>query len=43
MDEGRGEHEVERDTASMRVMFWAWMSIIVVGLGVMIVTPLTGR
>ena len=27
----------------MRMMFWMWMTIIVVGLAVMIVLPLAGR
>lgn len=30
-------------TAGMNAVFWAWTTIIVVGLGVMIVIPLTGR
>jgi hypothetical protein len=41
-----GEHmNDDRDTgtAGMRAMFWTWMGIIVVGLTVMIVIPLTGR
>jgi hypothetical protein len=29
--------------AGMRLVFWTWMGIIVVGLAVMIVIPLTGR
>jgi hypothetical protein len=35
----------DRDTgtAGMRAMFWTWMGIIVVGLTVMIMIPLTGR
>ncbi|SJM46763.1 hypothetical protein CZ771_01260 [Actinomycetales bacterium JB111] len=28
---------------SMRMAFWSWMTIIVVGLTVMIVLPLAGR
>ena len=27
----------------MRTVFWAWMALIIVGLTVMIVFPLTGR
>jgi len=30
-------------TAGMRVVFWLWMGIVIVGLTVMIATPLTGR
>ncbi|WP_279234934.1 hypothetical protein [Microbacterium sp. SS28] len=30
-------------TTGMRVMFWLWMGIVVVGLTVMIATPLTGH
>lgn len=30
-------------TAGMRVVFWVWMGIVVVGLTVMIAIPLTGR
>lgn len=30
-------------TAGMRIMFWLWMGIVIVGLTVMIATPLTGR
>ena len=43
---GYGERmsdNTSRDTTGMRVVFWVWMGIIVVGLTVMIVTPLTGR
>lgn len=32
-----------KDTWGMRAMFWSWTAIIAVGLGVMIITPLTGR
>lgn len=31
------------DTPGMRAMFWSWTAIIALGLGVMIITPLTGR
>lgn len=31
------------DATGMRVVFWLWMGIIVVGLAVMIATPLAGR
>ncbi|KJL43216.1 hypothetical protein J2Y46_003899 [Microbacterium sp. BE35] len=31
------------NTTGMRVVFWVWMGIIIVGLTVMILTPLTGR
>jgi len=27
----------------MRIMFWTWMGIVVVGLTIMISIPLTGR
>lgn len=30
-------------TTGMLLVFWSWMTIIVVGLAVMIVTPLGGR
>lgn len=30
-------------TAGMLVMFWSWMTIIVVGLAMMIAVPLGGR
>jgi len=29
--------------AGMRAMFWTWMGIVIAGLAVMIVIPLTGR
>lgn len=32
----------DEDRLGMRLMFWTWMTLIVVGLAVMIVTPLTG-
>lgn len=35
--------ERTRQTAGMLVMFWSWMTIIVVGLSVMISVPLGGR
>ncbi len=31
------------DQIGMRVVFWMWTTIIVVGLAVMIVLPLAGR
>jgi hypothetical protein len=31
------------ETAGMRVVFWIWAGILVVGLAVMIAIPLTGR
>jgi hypothetical protein len=31
------------DRVGMRMVFWMWMTIIVVGLAVMIVLPLAGR
>lgn len=38
------DHErAQSGTAGMRAMFWAWMGIIIGGLAVMIVLPLTGR
>ena len=33
----------EEDTAGMRVVFWTWMGLIIVGLAVMIGVPLTGH
>lgn len=33
----------ETGTAAMRAAFWSWMVIIVGGLLVMVVLPLTGR
>lgn len=29
--------------ASMRMAFWSWVTIVVVGLAVMIILPLSGR
>lgn len=29
--------------SGMRLMFWAWMTLIVVGLTIMIALPLAGR
>lgn len=47
LGERRGEGERMSDkthnTTGMRVVFWVWMGIIIVGLTVMILTPLTGR
>ena len=31
------------ERAGMRLVFWMWMTIIVVGLAVMIALPLAGR
>lgn len=33
----------QKSTAGMRVAFWSWMVIIVGGLLIMLVLPLTGR
>jgi hypothetical protein len=34
----------QHDTrAVMRVAFWSWMTIIIVGLAIMIVLPIVGR
>lgn len=38
MDDGTTDR-----TVGMRVVFWLWMGIIVVGLTVMIAIPLAGR
>lgn len=38
-----GMSEKTDDRAGMRLMFCTWMTLIVAGLAVMIVLPLTGR
>jgi hypothetical protein len=35
--------QMKQDTPGMRLMFWTWMLLIVGGLTVMIVLPLSGR
>ncbi len=33
----------ETNPAGLRVVFWTWMGLIIVGLTIMIAIPLTGR
>lgn len=33
----------KNDSASMRIAFWTWMGIIVLGLAAAIIVPLSGR
>lgn len=35
--------ESSQEHAGRRMVFWTWMTLIAVGLGGMIVLPLTGR
>lgn len=43
MTGSRDTDDRTHDTVGMRFAFWAWMTIVVVGLAIMIAVPLTGR
>jgi hypothetical protein len=42
MDDSTGT-PTDADTGGMRVMFWAWILIVILGLAAMMVLPLAGR